>query len=99
VARRVRFVAWVLLLLLALFPILAAIADLVSDFGIGLPTDHQATFGAVAGLQWSIAQTSAPGVASYVTLLEIGYAIHELVFGILFLVIVAIPLHGQWWAW
>jgi hypothetical protein len=33
-------------------------------------------------------------------LLETGYAIHELVFGILFLVIVAIPLRrGQWWAW
>jgi hypothetical protein len=48
-AGRVRLVAWLLLVLLALFPILAAIADLVSDFGTGLPTDHQATFAAVAG--------------------------------------------------
>jgi len=32
-------VAWLLLLLLALFPVVAAIADLVSDFGAGLPTD------------------------------------------------------------
>jgi hypothetical protein len=40
------------------------------------------------------------GVASYVTLLETGYAIHELVFGILFFVIVAFLLRrGQWWAW
>jgi hypothetical protein len=33
-------------------------------------------------------------------LLETGYAIHELVFGVLFLGIVTIPLRrGQWWAW
>ena len=39
-AARVRFVAWILLLLLALFPVLAAATDLISDFGAGLPTDH-----------------------------------------------------------
>jgi len=45
-------------------------------------------------------QQSASDLANYVTLLETGYAVHELVFGILFLVIVAIPLRrGQWWAW
>lgn len=39
-------------------------------------------------------------MTSYVTLLETGYALHELVFGILFLVIVAVPLRrGRWWAW
>jgi hypothetical protein len=33
-------------------------------------------------------------------LLETGYAMHELVFGILFLVVVAIALRcGHWWAW
>jgi hypothetical protein len=100
VAQRIRFVAYLLLLLLALFPILAAIADLVSDFGAGLPTDHQGTFAAVAGQSWPNVQTTAPGVASYITLLETGYAIHELVFGVLFLGIVAVPLRrGQWWAW
>ena len=77
----VRFVAWVLLLLLALFPVLAAIADLASDFGAGLPTDHQPTFAALAGQAWSTAQASAAGVTSFISLLETGYAIHELVLG------------------
>jgi hypothetical protein len=100
VAGRVRFLAWILLLLLALFPILAATSDLVSDMGVGLATDHQGAFLALANQQWSSAQLSQPGMASYITLLETGYALHELVFGILFLVVVAIPLRrGQWWAW
>ncbi len=88
------------MLLLALFPVVASVADLASDFGTGLPTDHQATFSAIAGEPWSSTQASAPAVAAYITLLETGYAIHELVFGILFLIIVAIPLRqGHWWAW
>jgi len=100
VIERLRFVAWALLLLLALFPVVAAIADLASDFGIGLPTDHQQTFAALADQRWASVQASSPGVASYITLLETGYAIHELVFGVLFLGIVAIPLRrGRWWAW
>ncbi len=99
-AARVHLVAWILLLLLALFPVVASVADLVSDFGTGLPADHQATFSAIAGQSWSSTVDSGQAVAAYITLLERGYAIHELVFGILFLVIVAIPLrHGQWWAW
>src|SRR5690349_15815732 len=97
---RVRLLAWGLLLLLALFPVVAATADLQSDFRTGLPADHQATFAAVAGEQWSNVQISSPGVTSYIALLETGYAIHELVFGVLFLGIVAIPLRqGRWWAW
>ena len=97
VAARVRVVAWILLLLLSLFPVLASVADLVSDFGTGLPADHEATFLAIAGQPWSSTQASIPAVAAYITLLETGYAIHELVFGILFLVIVAIPLRrGHW---
>jgi hypothetical protein len=39
-------------------------------------------------------------MTSYITLLEMGYALHELVFGILFVVVVAVPLRrGRWWAW
>ncbi len=99
-AQRVGFVAWILLLLVAAFPIVSAVADLVSDFGTGLPADHQATFAAVAGRPWASTQASDPGAASYVTLLETGYAVHELVFGVLFFVIVAIPLRRRhWWAW
>jgi hypothetical protein len=91
--------AWVLLLLLALFPVAAAIADLVADVSLGLPTDHQVTFAVLTGQQWKTAQAADPGVANYVTLLATGYMIHELVFGILFLGIVAVPWwRGQWWA-
>ena len=50
---RVRFAAWVLLLLLALFPVLAATADLASDLSSGLPNDHDATFAVVAGESWA----------------------------------------------
>ena len=99
VAARVRVVAWTMLLLLSLFPVLASVADLISDFGTGLPADHEATFLAIAGQPWSSTQASIPAVAAYITLLETGYAIHELVFGILFVVIVAIPLRRHWWAW
>jgi hypothetical protein len=88
------------LLLLGLFPVLAATADLTSDLHGELPTDHQATFAVVAGQQWASARQTTPGLTSYVTLLETGYAVHELVFGLLFLIIVAVPLRrGAWWAW
>lgn len=46
------------------------------------------------------AQHALAGPARYVTTLEIGYAVHELVFGLLFLAIVAIPLRrGERWEW
>jgi hypothetical protein len=46
------------------------------------------------------AQRSVQGIATTTHRLKPGHAIHELVFGLLFRAIVAIPLrHGQWWAW
>jgi hypothetical protein len=84
-------VAWVLLLLLALFPVLASILDLVNVSANGIPSDHRAAFAAVAGMDWSAARAAAAGVTRYASLLETGYALHELVFGLLFLIIVAIP--------
>lgn len=93
-------IAWVLLLLLGAFFLFAAFSDLAADFRVGLPSDHMGTFQAVAGQSWSAARQQTPGVASYITLLEVAYAVHELVFGILFLVIVAIPFrHRARWAW
>jgi hypothetical protein len=90
----------VLLLLLGLFPVLASILDLVSVRATGLPSDHQAAFAAIARMDWTAARAAAAGVTKYVSLLETGYALHELVFGLLFLVIVAIPLRrGERWAW
>ncbi len=95
-------VAWALLLLLGGFFLFASLSDLAADFGVGLPSDHMGTFQALAGQSWSAARQSAPGITSYITLLEIAYAVHELVFGILFVVIVAIPFRRRarwaWWA-
>ncbi|HEX5503845.1 MAG TPA: hypothetical protein VFW96_14570 [Thermomicrobiales bacterium] len=101
-SRRVLTVAWALLLLLGAFYLFAPLADLARDIGAGLPADHAGTFSAVAGATWASAAQSAPGLTSYVTLLEVAYAVHELVFGILFLVILAIPFRRRsrwaWWA-
>jgi hypothetical protein len=39
-------------------------------------------------------------VASYITIFERGYAVHELTFAPLFIVLIAFPLrHRQRWAW
>ena len=93
-------VAWALLLLLGAFFLFAALSDLAADARTGLPSDHMGTFRSIAGLTWNAAKRSSPGITQYVTLLEYAYAVHELVFGILFLVIVAIPLRqGMRWAW
>lgn len=93
-------VAWVLLLVLSAFPVAASMADLVGIGKTGLPADHGAAFTSVAGATWTAAKAASPGVASYITVLEYGYAIHELVFGLLFFVIVAVPVRrGATWAW
>jgi hypothetical protein len=95
-------IAWVLLLLLGAFYLFAPISDLLADARTGLPSDHTGTFASVAGMTWESAKQSAAGPAKYITLLEVAYAVHELVFGILFVVIVAIPFRQRkrwaWWA-
>ena len=93
-------IAWILLLVLGAFFLFAAISDLAADARVGLPTDHLGAFAALAGHPWSAAKQSAPGVTQYITMLEVAYAVHELVFGILFLAVVAIPFRrGARWAW
>src|SRR5215472_15630670 len=56
----------------------------------------------VAGLSWDAARQAATGVTRYVAMLEVAYAVHELVFAILFLVVLAIPFRRRarwaWWA-
>jgi hypothetical protein len=92
--------AWIGLLLLGAFNLFAVASDLAADSGTGLPGDHTGTFTKIAGTSWASFRAAQPGAARYVTLLERGYALHELVFAILFLAIVAIPLRaGQRWAW
>jgi hypothetical protein len=92
--------SWAGLLLLGAFNLYAAAADLAADAGADLPGDHAGTFTALTGQTWTLFHAAQPAAAQYITLTERGYALHELVFAILFLIIVAIPLRaGQRWAW
>lgn len=93
-------VGWVFLIVLGGFFLFAPLSDLVADFRTGIPADHLATFSAVSGVTWASISQGAAGLAAYVTTLEVAYAVHELVFGLLFLAIVTIPLRrGERWAW
>lgn len=100
-----RFGPWdwtglVLLTLLGLFMIFAVVSDLAADAAHGIPSDHQGTFSALSHSSWDQAHAADPGLTNYVTLLERGYALHELTFALLFLVIVLIPFRRrQRWAW
>lgn len=85
---------------IAAFPVVVSILDLIRDESAGIPVDHEGTFATTAATSWTDAQAATPGPARYVTLLERGYALHELTFGLLFLVVVVIPLRrGDRWAW
>lgn len=95
-------IAWILLLLLGAFFLFASISDLAADFGVGLPSDHMGTFQAISGQPWSAAKSASAGITNYITTLEIAYAVHELVFGILFILILVFPFRKRarwaWWA-
>ncbi|HEU5418551.1 MAG TPA: hypothetical protein VFV41_12755 [Streptosporangiaceae bacterium] len=89
-----------LLLLVALFYLLGAASDLAAVAGHNLPTDHRGTFAKLTGTSFSHLQAAAPGQASYISLLERGYALHELTFALLFIVVLAIPFRRrQRWSW
>ncbi len=93
-------IAWILLLLLGALFLFAACSDLIADARMGLPSDHMEAFHALAGMTWTNAKLTSPTITQYVTRLEVIYAVHELVFGLLFLTIVAIPFrHRARWAW
>lgn len=93
-------IGWIGLIILGAFPVLASLADLSQDVRGALPADHLPTFLRVAHESYAAFSRSSPAAAQYVHLLEVGYAVHELVFGLLFLAIVIWPLRsGRWWAW
>jgi uncharacterized membrane protein len=74
--------------------------DLVTDAAGRLPSDHSATFQAVTGITWREAASVAHPLTPYVARAEAGYAAFELLFGILVLIVAAIPLRrGERWAW
>ncbi len=97
---RYLMVAWVLMLLLGALFVFASLSDLNADRGAGIPVDHTGAFANVAGVSFASVKQSSPQIARYVTLLEFAYAVHELVFAILFIVILAIPFRERkQWAW
>jgi hypothetical protein len=97
---RYLLVVWILLLLLGALFLFASLSDLVADARTGLPSDHLEAFHTLAGVTWTSAKLSSPKFTQFVTLLEVTYAVHELVFGLLFLIIVAIPFRRRArWAW
>ena len=54
----------------------------------------------LVGASWDATRHASPGTARHITMLEVAYAAHELVFAILFLAIVAIPFRRRArWAW
>jgi hypothetical protein len=89
---------WLLLVLLALLPVVFPLLDVAGTLRAGIPSDHAAAFRTLAGQDFSAVASTGP--ARYVRQLELGYALHELTFGLFFLVIVAIPFRaGQRWSW
>jgi hypothetical protein len=93
-------VGWIGLTLIAAFLLFAVANDLRADHSTGIPVDHAGAFSALAGQSFDTVRQATPGVARYVTTMEVGYALHELTFVVLFLALVLIPLRRrQPWAW
>jgi hypothetical protein len=98
--RSARTAAWVLLLVVGAFLALGSVYDLISAARGQLPSDHASTFAALTGTSWQDATSVSQPTTPYVRLMEIDYAVYELLFAALFLIVVAIPLRrGERWAW
>jgi hypothetical protein len=93
-------IGWIGLTVIAAFLLFAVANDLGADRSTGIPVDHAGAFHALAGQSFDTVQQASPGVAQYITTIEVGYALHELTFVALFLALVLIPLRRrQPWAW
>jgi hypothetical protein len=97
---RPRKVAFTLLLAAGVFFAIGGAFDLLTDARGNLPSDHSGTFRAVAHTSWQHARLVAHPITRYVTRAETAYSAFQLLFGVLLLVVVAIPLRrGERWAW
>ena len=98
--RMLHRIGWIGLTVVGAFLLFGVAADLTSDHRTGLPTDHAATFTALAGHSFASTVQATPGVARYVTTLEVGYALHEATFALLFLALVVCGVRRrQPWTW
>lgn len=95
-------VGWIGLTVIGALLAFGVTADLVGDARDGLPADHAGVFTALAGRTFADLRQNSPGTAHYVTTLEVGYALHELAFVLLFLALVLKPVRLKriwgWWA-
>src|SRR5207245_9827381 len=77
-------------------------ADLAAVASHTPPPDERGTFVTLAGSSFSHSKAAAPGITSYILVLERGYALHELTFALLFIVILIFPFRRRrrwaWWA-
>lgn len=90
--------AWIGLFAVAVLTILLSLLDLASDARTGLPADHAAAYQSLTSVSWDTARSTAP--ARFVTVLETGYALHELVYALFVAAIAAVPFRrGERWAW
>jgi hypothetical protein len=97
---RPRNVAFVVLVAAGAFFAIGGAFDLLTDSRGSLPSDHTGTFQAVAHMSWQHARFVAHPITRYVTRAETAYSAFQLLFGVLLLVVVAIPLRrGERWAW
>lgn len=93
-------IGWVGLTIIGLFFAVASLNDLRATHASGLPADHATAFTNQAGTSYAAVKQAAPGLARYITNLEYGYALHELVFAVLFLAVVLIPFRrAERWPW
>jgi hypothetical protein len=97
---RLRTIALSLLALAGAFFVIGGAFDLLTDARGNLPSDHSGTFQAVAHMSWQHARLVSHPLTRYVTGVEAAYSAFQLLFGLLLLVVVAIPLRrGERWAW
>jgi|SRR5579872_3412983 len=97
-SNRLTWVAWLLLAIISAVLLVFPLLDVAGILKMGIPSDHTTAFRALSGEDFTAFQSTGP--AAYVRQLEYAYALHELTFGLFFLVIVLVPLHrGDRWAW
>ena len=97
---RPRKVAFVVLLAAGAFFAIGGAFDLLTDARGNLPSDHSGTLQAVAHMSWHQARFVAHPITRYITRAETAYSAFQLLFGLMLLLVVAIPLRrGERWAW